>query len=73
MIAWSWRPGLCITAILTLLYPSGLVAARLVSEQFGTWLTTTGTELHLNLPDSSTASHSGLFHAGLSPSTWCIS
>lgn len=40
MIAWSWRPGLCTTAVLNLLCPPGAVAAGLVSKQFGTRLTT---------------------------------
>lgn len=72
MISWAWRPGLCITAILYPQCPSGEVAARSVSKQFGTWLTTTSIELHLNSPGCSTASCSWLFHEGLSASTWCI-
>lgn len=43
------------------------MATRLVSKQFGTWLTATFTELHLNSPDSRTASLSWLCLARSSP------
>lgn len=43
------------------------MATRLVSKQFGTWLTTTCTELLLNSPDSPTASYSWLCLARSSP------